>query len=76
MIRQTWPRSALYVLCPPLALNMLAAMYPTRLPAVVLIRTAALTILALVAKGATARFYLRVHAGTDQSRLEFDVDHG
>ena len=26
MIRQTWPRSGLYVLCPPLALNMLNAM--------------------------------------------------
>lgn len=58
MIRQTWPRSGLYVLCPPLALNMLNAMYPTRLPVVIMARTAGLAVLALVAKGATAAFYL------------------
>jgi hypothetical protein len=59
MIRQTWPRSGLYVLCPPLALNLLSAMYPMHLPVVTAVRTAGLVILALVAKGATAAFYLR-----------------
>lgn len=62
MIRQTWPRSGLYVLCPPLALNMLNAMYPTHLPVVIMVRTAGLAVLALVAKGATAAFYLRERA--------------
>src|SRR5437773_2026602 len=28
MIRQTWPRSALYVLCPPLALSLLNYIFP------------------------------------------------
>jgi len=61
MIRQTWPRSGLYVLCPPLALNMLNVMFPIRLPLVTLVSTAAFAVLALVAKGATAAFYLREH---------------
>ncbi len=61
MIRQTWPRSALYVLCPPMALNMLNAIYPTSIPAVRLLSTAGLAVLALLAKGATAAFYLRDH---------------
>ena len=61
MIRQTWPRSGLYVLCPPLALNMLNAAYPTHLPVVIVLTTAALAVLALLAKGATATFYLREH---------------
>jgi hypothetical protein len=59
MIRQTWPRSGLYILCPPLALNMLNAMYPTRSLAFTLVTTPALAVLALAAKGATAAFYLR-----------------
>jgi hypothetical protein len=59
MIRQTWPRSGLYVLCPPLALNMLSAMYPIHLPVVTVVATVLLSVLALIAKGATAVFYLR-----------------
>ena len=59
MIRQTWPRSGLYILCPPLALNMLNTIYPTDIPAVGVVTTAALALLALLAKGATAAFYLR-----------------
>jgi hypothetical protein len=59
MIRQTWPRSGLYVLCPPLALNMLNTIYPTDIPVVGVVTTAALGLLALLAKGATAAFYLR-----------------
>ena len=61
MIRQTWPRAGLYVLCPPLALNMLNAAHPTHLPVVIVLTTAALAVLALLAKGATATFYLREH---------------
>jgi hypothetical protein len=59
MIRQTWPGSGLYVLCPPLALNMLNAIYPTHLPIVRLVSTATFVLLALLAKGATVAFYLR-----------------
>jgi hypothetical protein len=58
-IRQTWPRSGLYVLCPPLALNFVNAIYPMHLTSVRLVVTAGLTVIALVAKGATAAFYLR-----------------
>lgn len=59
MIRQTWPRCGLYVLCPPLALNFVNAIYPMHLIGVRLVATAGLTVLALLAKGATAAFYLR-----------------
>jgi hypothetical protein len=59
MIRKTWPRSGLYVLCPPLALNLLNTIYPTHIPLVSFVTTAGLTLLALLAKGATAAFYLR-----------------
>jgi hypothetical protein len=59
MIRRTWPRSGLYILCPPLALNMLNTIYPTQIPLVSLVTTSALALLALITKGATAAFYLR-----------------
>ncbi len=59
MIRQTWPRSGLYVICPPLALNMLNSVYPTQIHLVKVATTAGLAVLALLAKGATAAFYLR-----------------
>jgi hypothetical protein len=59
MIRQTWPRSGLYILCPPLALNMLNTIYPTQIPLVRVVTTAGFALLALLAKGATAAFYLR-----------------
>jgi hypothetical protein len=59
MIRQTWPRSGLYLLCPPLALNMLNSIYPTEILVVNVVTTAGLGLLALLAKGAIAAFYLR-----------------
>ena len=59
MIRQTWPRCGLYVLCPPLALNFVNAIYPVHLTSVRLVVTAGLTVIGLLAKGATAAFYLR-----------------
>ena len=59
MIRQTWPRCGLYVLCPPLALNFVNAIYPVHLISVWLVVTAALAMVGLLAKGATAAFYLR-----------------
>ena len=59
MIRQTWPRCGLYVLCPPLALNFVNAIYPVHFTSVRLAVTAGLTLIGLVAKGATAAFYLR-----------------
>ena len=59
MIRQTWPRCALYVLCPVLALNMNRLVYPVHLPMLELIVDGALTVVGLLAKGATVAFYLR-----------------
>jgi hypothetical protein len=59
MVRETWPRSALYVVCPPLALNMVNAMYPVHLRAVQFVTLPALALLGLLAKGATVAFYLR-----------------
>jgi hypothetical protein len=62
MIGETWPRSGLYVLCPPLALGMLNTIYPTQIPMVRVATTAALALLMLFAKGATAAFYLRMRS--------------
>ncbi len=59
MIRQTWPRSALYVLCPPLALSVMNLMFPSGGVVFHFILTAVLTLVGLVAKGAIAAFYLR-----------------
>ena len=59
MIRQTWPRSGLYLLCPPLALNLLNSIYPTQILVVNVVTTAGLGLLALLAKGAIAALYLR-----------------
>ena len=59
MIRQTWPRCGLYVLCPPLALNFVNTIYPMHLTSVRLSVTAGLSVVGLLAKGATAAFYLR-----------------
>ena len=59
MIRQTWPRSALYVLCPVLALNMNRLASPVHLPMLRLMVDGALTVVGLLAKGATVAFYLR-----------------
>ncbi|HEX4405097.1 MAG TPA: hypothetical protein VH560_09735 [Polyangia bacterium] len=59
MIRETWPRSGLYVLCPPLALNVLSTIYPTHTQALQIAKMVGVSLLALVAKGATAAFYLR-----------------
>ena len=69
MIRRTWPRSGLYVLCPPLALNMLNAIYPTDIRVVRVATTAALALLALLAKGATAAFYLRERPATSEPAI-------
>jgi len=59
MIRQTWPRSGLYVLCPPLALNLLHLIYPVSSPTVGLAISCVLVVLSLLAKGTIAAFYLR-----------------
>jgi len=59
MIRQTWPRSALYVLCPPLALNLLHLIYPVGNSAVQWAISSLLLFVSLLAKGAIAAFYLR-----------------
>ena len=59
MIRQTWPRSALYVLCPPLALNLLHMIHPISGRTVGLAISSVLVVVSLLAKGAIAAFYLR-----------------
>jgi hypothetical protein len=72
MIRQTWPRSGLYLLCPPLALNMLNAIYPTQILVVNVVTTAGLGLLALLAKGATAAFYLRERPVSAEALADMD----
>ena len=59
MIRQTWPRSALYLLCPPLALNVLHNIFPAGGLVARLAVTCIVILVGLVAKGAIAAFYLR-----------------
>ena|SRR5438132_3690358 len=59
MIGQAWPRSALYVLCPPLALNLLNYIFPVSSPALRLPLSCVLILVALLAEGAIAAFYLR-----------------
>ena len=59
MIRQTWPRSAFYVLCPPLAVNILSVVYPVSIPGARLVLDVVLALAWLLAKGAIAAFYLR-----------------
>ena len=59
MIRQTWPRSGLYVLCPPLALNFVNVIFPMHQIGLRLLVAGVATLLGLIAKGATAAFYLR-----------------
>jgi len=59
MIRQTWPRSALYVLCPPLALNFLNYIFPVGGLVLQSATTCVFTLVGLLAKGAIAAFYLR-----------------
>ncbi len=59
MIRQTWPRCTLYVLCPPLALNLMHMVYPVSNVPVNLVISSVLVFVSLLAKGAIAAFYLR-----------------
>jgi hypothetical protein len=66
MIRQTWPRSALYVLRPPLALNLLNCISPVGGRVLQLTITFVVTLAALLAKGAIAAFYLRERGSYSQ----------
>jgi hypothetical protein len=59
MIRDTWPRSALYLLCPPLALNLLHNVFPAHGVFTRMGITCVTVLVGLVAKGAIAAFYLR-----------------
>src|SRR5207253_7095589 len=59
MIRQTWPRSAWYVLFPPLALSLLNYIFPVSDLRLELLLTSVLVLVTLLAKGAIAGFYLR-----------------
>lgn len=66
LLRETWPRSALYVLFPPLALGLNAVMYPEVPWLLRLVGAACLSVVALLAKGATAAFYLRERPVPDE----------
>jgi hypothetical protein len=66
MIRQTWPRSALYVLCPPLALNFLHYIFPVGGLVLQSAITFVVTLVGLLAKGAIAAFYLRERGSYSQ----------
>ena len=59
MIRETWPWSALYLLCPPLALNILHNIFPAGGVLARLTVTCIVVLVGLLAKGAIAAFYLR-----------------
>jgi len=59
MIRQSWPRCALYVLCPPLALNLTSLVFRPSFLGVRLALNVVLVLVGLLAKGAIAAFYLR-----------------
>src|SRR5207247_11202300 len=55
MIRQTWPRSALYVLCPPLALNLLHVIHPVSGRTVGLAISSVLVLISLLADRKSTR---------------------
>ncbi len=57
MIRETWPRCAIYVLCPPLALNILNFQNSSPIERGVL--TVLIVLTALLAKGTIVAFYVR-----------------
>jgi len=73
MIRQTWPRSALYVLCPPLALSVMNYIFPSGGVVFHFILTAVLTLVGLVAKGAIAVFYLRERGSYSEDGAAYRV---
>ena len=66
LLRETWPRSSLYVLFPPLALSLNALMQPDIPWLLRLVGAACLSVVALLAKGATAAFYLRERPVADE----------
>jgi len=73
MIGQTWPRSALYVLCPPLALNLLNYIFPVGGLALQLLLTSVVTLVGLLAKGAIAAFYLRERGSYSEDGAAYRV---
>lgn len=75
MIRQTWPRCALYVLFPPLALQLGSLIYPSSLPLLELMAVAAATVAALLAKGATVAFYLRAARAHGGVSADYSIEN-
>ncbi|HEX8919297.1 MAG TPA: hypothetical protein VF898_12395 [Chloroflexota bacterium] len=59
-VRQTWPESALYVLCPPLALAVLLRLFNPEHGLPLLAQDTSTTLLNLAFKGAVAAYYLRL----------------
>src|SRR5439155_17730717 len=76
MIRQTWPRSALYVLCPPLALNLLHVIHPVSGRTVGLAISSVLVLISLLAKGAIAAFYLRERGSYSEDGAAYIAANG
>src|SRR6266478_4754901 len=69
MIRQTWPRSALYVLCPPLALNLLHLIHPVSNSAVQWAINPLLLFVSLLAKVQSPRSTVVSGAPTARTEL-------
>src|SRR5438034_1753681 len=76
MIRQTWPRSALYVLCPPLALNLLHLLHPVSNSAVQWAINPLLLFVSLLATGAIAAFYLRERGSYSEDGAAYIAANG
>src|SRR5436190_313460 len=76
MIHQTWPRSALYVLCPPLALNLLHVIHPVSGRTVGLAISSVLVLISLLAKGAIAAFYLRERGSYSEDGAAYIAANG
>jgi hypothetical protein len=75
MLREAWPACALYVLVPPLAIQMVFQLL--RVPGSPrLIQSALIAVLALVCKGATVRFYVRRRGATDTTWRSIDASTG
>lgn len=66
VIRETWPRCLLYVLCPPLALTIGAQLTPSENHWANLGAILVLVPIGLVAKGAIAAFYLRTRGSVGE----------
>jgi hypothetical protein len=76
MIRETWPESALYVLCPPLALgavNLVTDPFGSR--GLQVVTNGVIVFVGLLAKGSIAAFYLRERGARGDDGAASVVEH-